>query len=97
MFTLDNFSDSHYFGLHHLQSHNWLQQQGGTQVSSAPEGKGKLDGVGPVDNRPSTAKLHHFVREKKEEKNVDMWQVTGDMRQVTRYTWQATRDTWHML
>ena len=23
----------------------------------------KLDGVGPVDNRPSPAKLHHFVRE----------------------------------
>ena len=33
----------------------------------------KLDGVGPVDNRPSTAKLHHSVKkeeEKKEEKNV---------------------------
>ena len=26
----------------------------------------KLDGVGPVDNRPSTDKLHPFVREKKE-------------------------------
>ena len=25
----------------------------------------KLDGVGPVDNRPSTDKLHHFVRKKK--------------------------------
>ena len=25
----------------------------------------KLDGVGPVDNRPSTNKLHHFVRFKK--------------------------------
>ena len=24
----------------------------------------KLDGVGPVDNRPCTDKLHHFVREK---------------------------------
>ena len=24
-----------------------------------------LDGVGPVDNRPSTVKLHHFVRERK--------------------------------
>ena len=22
----------------------------------------KLDGVGPVDNRPSTDKLHHFVK-----------------------------------
>ena len=25
----------------------------------------KLDGVGPVDNRPSTNKLHHFVKKKK--------------------------------
>ena len=24
----------------------------------------KLDGVGPVDNRPSTDKLHHFVCKK---------------------------------
>ena len=24
----------------------------------------KLDGVGPVDNRPSTDKLHHFVQKK---------------------------------
>ena len=28
----------------------------------------KLDGVGPVDNRPSTDKLHHFVRRKKKKK-----------------------------
>ena len=28
----------------------------------------KLDGVGPVDNRPSTDKLHHFVRKKKTKK-----------------------------
>ena len=25
----------------------------------------KLDGVGPVDNKPSTDKLHHFVKKKK--------------------------------
>jgi hypothetical protein len=25
----------------------------------------KLDGVCPVDNRPSTDKLHHFVKKKK--------------------------------
>ena len=30
----------------------------------------KLDGVGPVDKRPSTNKLHHFVRKK--EKKCDM-------------------------
>ena len=43
--------------------------------------KVKLDGVGPVDNRPSTDRLHHFVqkkrkrkkrRRKKEEKNCDL-------------------------
>ena len=28
----------------------------------------ELDGVGPVDNRPSTDKLHHFVRNKKKKK-----------------------------
>ena len=25
----------------------------------------KLDGVGPVDNRPSTEKLHQFVKKRK--------------------------------
>ena len=25
----------------------------------------KLDGVGPVDNRPSTNKLHHYIEKKK--------------------------------
>ena len=30
----------------------------------------KLDGVGPIDNRPSTDKLHHFVRKKEEKKNL---------------------------
>ena len=29
----------------------------------------KLDGVGPIDKRPSTDWLHHFVRKKEEEKN----------------------------
>ena len=28
----------------------------------------KLDGVGPVDNRPSTDKLHHFVQKEEEKK-----------------------------
>ena len=32
----------------------------------------KLDGVGHVDNRPSTDKLHHFVKKKK------MWHLTCD-------------------
>ena len=50
----------------------------------------KLDGVGPVDNIPSTDLLHQFVPKKNlNNKNGDMWQVTGD-------TWQVTRDTLHM-
>jgi hypothetical protein len=28
----------------------------------------KQDGVGPVDNRPSTEQLHHFVQFKKKKK-----------------------------
>ena len=31
----------------------------------------KLDRVGPVDTRPSTNKLHHFMKKKKS----DMWHV----------------------
>ena len=43
----------------------------------------KLDGVGPVDNRPLTDKLHLFSS------FFDMWHVTCDM-------WHGTHDTWHM-
>ena len=32
----------------------------------------KLEGVGPIDNRPSTVKLHHFVRKKKGHVTCDM-------------------------
>ena len=46
----------------------------------------KLDGVGPVDDRPSTDKLHLLVRKKKK---CDMWHLTRD-------TWHATCDTWHV-
>ena len=37
----------------------------------------QLDRVGPVDNRPSTNKLHHFVRKRKEKKGEK--NVTRDM------------------
>ena len=40
----------------------------------------KLDGVGPVKNRPSTNKLHHFVQKH------DTWHVTRDICHVTRDT-----------
>ena len=29
----------------------------------------KLDRVGPMDNKPSTEKLHHFVKKEEEEKS----------------------------
>ena len=40
----------------------------------------ELNGVGPIDNRTSTKKLHHFAH---------MWNVTCDM-------WHVTPDMWHM-
>ena len=45
----------------------------------------KLDRVGPVDNRPSTNKLHHFVKKKSDMQHVthDMWHMTHDMQRVT--------------
>ena len=52
----------------------------------------KLDGVGPVDNRPYTDKLYHFVRKKnkiKINKNKKLLHVTHDM-------WHMTCDTWHV-
>ena len=50
----------------------------------------KLDGVGPVDNRPSTDKLHHFVKKKKY-----MTYLTCDTWHMTREsdTCHVTRDT----
>ena len=53
----------------------------------------KLDGVGPVDNRPFTNKLHHFVQKNK--KTCDTWHVTCDMWHVmTCDTWHVTHDMW---
>ena len=51
----------------------------------------KLDGVGPIDNRPSTNKLHHFTKKK-----CDIWLVTCDMWHITYDTWHATCDMWHV-
>ena len=57
----------------------------------------KLDGVGPVDNRPSTFKLHHFVqKKKKKEEEEKIWHLTFDMWHVTCNTWHVTHDMWHM-
>ena len=54
----------------------------------------KLDGVGPVDNEPSTHKLHHFVHFFCVLN--DMWHVTSDTWLLTHDTWHVTRDTWHV-
>ena len=56
----------------------------------------KGDGVGPVDSRPSTDKLHHFVKKKIYIYICDTWQMTCDMWHVTCYTWHMTRDTGHI-
>ena len=50
----------------------------------------------PVDDRPSTNKLHYFVWKKKKKKKSDMWHVTCDTWYVTHDTWHMTCDTWHV-
>ena len=56
-------------------------------------GYSKLDGVGPVNNRPSTDKLHHFVQKKKKK----IWHVTRYMWHMTRDMGHMKRDMWHMV
>ena len=55
------------------------------------DNKSKPDGVGPVDNRPSTDKLHLFVPKKKWHMTCDTWHV-----HVTCDMWHVTRDMWHV-
>ena len=50
----------------------------------------KLNGVGPIDNKPSTNKLHLFL--KKMCDICDTWHVTCDTLHVTRYKWHKTCD-----
>ena len=50
----------------------------------------KLDGVGPIDNRPSTDKLDHLVQRKKYNYNNYMWHMICD-------TWHfCSCDRWHV-
>ena len=82
------------------------QNRGHLRPKQGGKVKLKLDGVGPVDNRPSTDKLHQFVRKKINKKIIvtcdtwhvtrDTWHVTCDMWHVTRDTWHVTHDTWHV-
>ena len=48
----------------------------------------KLDGVGPVINRPSPHYIHHFEKERKNVTPVT-WHLTPD-------TWYLIPDTWHL-
>ena len=58
---------------------NELMSDGGDcRTAPATPGLLKLDGVGPVDNRPSTDKLHHFVQ-KKYLKYYYNWHMTLDI------------------
>ena len=52
--------------------------------------------VGPVGNRPSTDKLHHFVQKRRRRKNCGMWLMTFDTWNVTLDMWHMTCDTRHM-
>ena len=72
------------YGAHILQS--LLSKYVRTNIF--PFSPRKLDGVGPVDNRPSTNKLHHFVQKKKK---IYIKKI------VTCDTWHVTRDTWQSL
>ena len=50
----------------------------------------KLDGVGLVENKPFTDRLHHFV------KKCDMWHMTCDTWHMTHYMWYAKCNMWHV-
>ena len=54
------------------------------------DNRSKLDGVGPVDNRPSNDKLHHIVKKKTKKMN------ESDMGHLTPDTWHRTPDNWHV-
>ena len=52
----------------------------------------KLDGVGPIKNRPSIDELNHFLW-----KNAQKTHVTHGMWHVTRDMWHVTGDMWHVV
>ena len=54
--------------------------------------KKKLDGIGPVDNRPSTTSFTTWSNE--EEKKKHVWYLTCDRWQVTNDMWHVTCDMW---
>ena len=92
----------------HIQKHNQfnhkhakcylfgLLESSSSHAFTAPPSQNgiKLDGVGPLDSRPSTYWLNHFVK-----KNItlDTSHVTPDTWHLTRDTWHVTPDMWHMV
>ena len=62
---------------------DWLTDYGLCRTALATLGLLKLDGVGPVDYRPSTDQLHHFVTGYR-------WHVTHDILHMSRDTWHMT-------
>ena len=56
----------------------------------------KLDGVGPVDNRLFTNKLHHLVWRRKIHTTCDTWHVTWNMWHGTCIMWYVTCGIWHV-
>ena len=57
----------------------------------------KLDGVGPVNNRPFTDKLHTLsAKKKKKIQKIQFLIFLFDMRHMTCYTWHMTHDMWHV-
>ena len=49
-----------------------MSDRGDCRTALATPGLLKLDGVGPVDNRPSTDYLHHFVQKEKKKRRRKM-------------------------
>ena len=69
---------------------NQLISDGGVcRTAGTKQGRLKLDMVSPVDNRPYTNPLYHFV---KNIKICDKIHVTRDMWHVTQDRWNVTHD-----
>ena len=58
-------------------------------LTNFAQNKSKLDGVSPVDNRPSINYLKHFVKNNNKKK-CDNWHLTPD-------TWQLTPGIKHVV
>ena len=50
----------------HQEQQKPVDEKNNDEQSGIKHFEEKLDGVGPVDNRPSTDKLHHFLQKKED-------------------------------